>query len=96
MVPERKGRFKTPAEIKAFLIELFDCRPAALVSVVTIYPDGPHFDDGPEYLEIMDGRQRYRAARHRESTAAAWRSSERETYDSTMEREHGPDLNRDR
>lgn len=71
-VPERKGAFTTPAQLKAFLIELFDCRPTALVTVVMIHSEGPDFQDGPECLEMMDGRQRKRAERHRQNTKQAW------------------------
>lgn len=71
-VPERKGAFTTLAQLKAFLIEIFDRRPTALVTVVTIHEGGPSFQDGPECLEMMDGRQRRRAERHRQSTKHAW------------------------
>lgn len=74
-VPQRKGPFTTRDMLKRFLIELFDARPAALVSVVTMHSSGPEFQDGPECLQMMDGRQRSRAAKHRKNTAAAWRTS---------------------
>jgi len=74
MVPERKGPFNTPVHLKQFLIELFDVRPAALVSVMTMHSSGPSFEDGPQVLEMMDGRQRHRAERHRRNTEAAWQA----------------------
>lgn len=76
-VPERKGPFTTPTMLKGFLVELFKCRPAALVSVVTCDFAGPEFQDGPECLEMMDRRYRHLAKRHRESSAAAWRADKR-------------------
>ena len=72
-VPMRKGAFYKPESLKQFLIELFAHRPSALISVVTFHSSGPHFQDGPECLEQMDGRQKHRAARHRKNSAAAWR-----------------------
>lgn len=71
-VPERKGAFLATEQVKAFLIEVFEHRPSALVTVVTLHADGPSFEDGPEWLEILDRRQAHRAARHRRNTAQAW------------------------
>ena len=76
-VPVRKGPFNRPADLKKFLIELFDYRQSALVTVVTLHDSGPEFQDGPECLEMMDGRQHRRARRHRENSAAAWRAPPR-------------------
>lgn len=74
-VPQRKGSFQTPCQLKAFLIELFDSRTSALVTVIEVMESGIVLQDGPECLEVMDGRQRHRAARHRANTAAAWRAA---------------------
>lgn len=72
-VPERKGPFRGVDQIKGFLIEAFDHRPDALATVLTVCSDGDlSVEDGPQWLEIADGRQRYRADRHRASTRAAF------------------------
>lgn len=72
--PVRKGPFKEPKHLKAFLIELFNGRKSALVTVMSISTSGPDFQDGPECLEMMDRRYRGLAARHRANTAEAWRA----------------------
>lgn len=73
--PERKGPFNDGEHLKQFLIELFDHRPSALVTVIFMHPCGPSLQDGPECLEMMDGRCRNRASRHRANSAAAWRAA---------------------
>lgn len=72
-VPERKGPFRA-TQVREFLIELFDARPTALVTVLSIVNGYPDVQDGPECLEMIDGRYRARAARHRANTDAAWRT----------------------
>lgn len=70
-VPQRKGPFRA-TDIKAFLLEVFDARPSAHVTVLTLSEGGPGVQDGPECLEMIDRRYRQRAARHRQTTRAAW------------------------
>lgn len=56
-----------------FLKELLVARPRELVTVVT--PDavhGPMVEDGPQALEMWNGRSRHLARRHRASTKAAF------------------------
>jgi hypothetical protein len=73
-VPERKGPFAAD-QVKGFLRELMDVRPTAFISVLTVHADGPHVQDGPECLEMMDARYRAAAARHRANTKAAFAAS---------------------
>jgi hypothetical protein len=70
-VPERKGPFP-PAMVKGFLLELMGARPDALITVLSTSDDCPCVQDGPECLEMIDGRYRARAARHRKTSRAAW------------------------
>lgn len=69
-VPQYK-RCVAGSEMK-FLRELMDARPNAFITLVQTGENGPLVWDGPEYMQIMDGRQRHRARRHRESTRAAF------------------------
>lgn len=71
-VPQRKGPFRHE-QVKAFLRSLLSERPTALVTVLRISDGEPDVQDGPECLEMIDGRLRSIAARHRETTKAAWR-----------------------
>lgn len=74
-VPELKGAFR-PDQVKPFLVELTTFRQSALITVLTIDEHGrPSVQDGPECLEMLDGRFTNRAARHRAKTAAAWAES---------------------
>ena len=70
-VPIRKGPFQQ-SNLAEILREYMDARPKAFITVVTIHRDGPHFEDGPQALEIIDGRSSRRAARHRKTSAAAF------------------------
>lgn len=70
-VPQRKGQFLLTDMAKT-LRDFFAARPHAFMTVVTIDHDGPHFQDAPEVLEMLDGRSRSLARRHRESTRAAF------------------------
>jgi hypothetical protein len=71
-VPCRKGSFATRDTAKV-LREFMEARPTAFISVVTIDSRGePHFEDGPECLEMCDGRAASLASRHRASSAAAF------------------------
>lgn len=73
-VPQLKGPFP-PEQVKPFLVELTTFRQDALITVLRLGDDGmPDVQDGPECLEILDGRLRARAARHRARSAEAWRS----------------------
>lgn len=74
-VPQRKGPFR-PHQVKQFLLELFEARPTALVTVLSgLDACGPSVSDGPEWLEVSDRRYRSRAQRHRETSRAAWAGS---------------------
>lgn len=70
-VPIRKGPFHR-RDMAATLREFFDARPLAFISVVTVGHDGPWFEDAPQTLEMLDGRSRPVAERHRQSSAAAF------------------------
>lgn len=71
-VPERKGPW--PAKMTAQVLrEFMDARSGAFITVLTIGHDGgPIVQDGPECLEMIDGRSMPRAERHRASSAAAF------------------------
>lgn len=72
-VPVRKGPFHSTQQVKDFLIEVFDCSSNALTAVINVYADGGiDIEDGPQWLEIADGRQRHRASRNRASTRTAF------------------------
>lgn len=71
MVPEVKRCIE--GKEMPFLKELLEARPRELVTVVT--PDavhGPMVEDGPECLQIWNGKYRHLARRHRASTKAAF------------------------
>lgn len=70
-VPERKGPIPS-AMCKKFVIELMEARPNALITVLTLAESGPLVQDGPEFLMMLDLRQRGRARRHIASTKAAF------------------------
>jgi hypothetical protein len=71
MVPERKGAFLSRGMAKV-LREFMAARPEAFITVVTVAGGQPHFEDGPQALEICDGRSSSIAAKHRASSAAAF------------------------
>lgn len=66
-VPDRKGPFPDHL-VKQFLREALEARMGSFVTVATINGTDLSVEDGPQYLEIMDGRFRSLARRHREST----------------------------
>lgn len=71
-VPQRKGPFPS-RNFKATLREFMEARPRAFITVLTWHPAlGPEVEDGPQCLEIMDGRYRNIANHHRESTRHAF------------------------
>lgn len=72
-VPQQKGPFTTGDHLKKFMIEALDVRPSALITVIEVMETGIVLNDGPEWLEVQDGRQRHRARRHRKNSRAAWR-----------------------
>lgn len=51
-----------------FLKELLRVRPGEFVTVLTWNDGEPYAEDGPQQLEIWDGRCRHMAKRHRTST----------------------------
>lgn len=76
-IPERKGPW--PRERKAEILrEFMDARQTAQISVVTWTYDGPHFQDAPECLSMLDGRSMRRACRHIESSNRARASAQQE------------------
>jgi hypothetical protein len=70
-VPQLKGPFP-PKMVKGFLRELMEHRPHAFVTVLSISYGQPVVEDGPECLEILDGRMAATARRHRQSTRKAF------------------------
>ena len=73
-VPELKSASNSHA--MAFLRDLMEVRPAAIITVLTIDEDRvPMVQDGPECLEMLSSRHRGRARRHRASTKAAFAAS---------------------
>jgi len=74
-VPERKGSWPR-ADIAKVLREFMAARPQAYITVVTMGPDGPHFDDGPETLQMADARSMSTGRQHIERVRAAHGSRE--------------------
>ncbi|HWV44159.1 hypothetical protein [Pseudorhodoplanes sp.] len=70
-VPVQKGPFAART-IAATLREFMKERPNALITVLTWHDGGPSVQDGPECLEMIDGRAKHIAARHRRSTREAF------------------------
>jgi hypothetical protein len=66
-VPDRKGPFPD-VMVKQFLVEALEARMGSFVTVATIDGTDLRVEDGPQCLEIMDGRYRHLARRHRAST----------------------------
>lgn len=86
-VPERKGPFDC-GRLAPVLRELMHVRPAAFITVLTWHDGaGPSVQDGPECLEMIDGRSRPIAKRHRASTAAAFAAGG-ETNGAANEHDH--------
>lgn len=75
-VPDLKGPWPH-AMTKMVLREFLEARPSAFVTVLTIHANGPDVQDGPHCLEMLDGRSKYTARRHRVTSAAAFRQPER-------------------
>lgn len=70
-VPELKGPFPAHAFVQT-MKEFLAARPSAFITVLTITDGGyPVLQDGPEALEMADGRLKHLARRHRESTRMA-------------------------
>ena len=70
-VPRLKGPFPR-ANLVDTLREFIEARPEAFITVLSISETGPMVDDGPETLEILDGRSAPTARKHRASTRAAF------------------------
>lgn len=70
-VPEIKGPFG-PQWVKAALREFMEARPSAFITVLDINHGQPSVQDGPECLEMLDGRSTSTARKHRASTRAAF------------------------
>lgn len=73
--PGRVPEIKRCAEGRdvAFLKELLEARPTELVTV--LFPDDgndAYAEDGPQLLQIWNGKYRHLARRHRASTKAAF------------------------
>jgi hypothetical protein len=75
-VPERKGPLR-PETVAGFLREVFAVRPSAYVTVITMGHDGPLLQDGPECLQMLDGRSMSVGRRHIQTGAAAHAPAER-------------------
>lgn len=69
-VPERKGPIR-PDGVASFLRELFKHRPQAYVTVITMGQDGPSLQDGPECLQMFDGRSMGTGRNHIASSSSA-------------------------
>lgn len=70
-VPERKGSFRQEY-LATTLREFMVARPTAFITVLRLSEAGPDVQDGPECLEMLDGRTTSTAAKHRASTRAAF------------------------
>lgn len=62
-VPERKGPWLLTG-LAPILREFMAARPTAYITVVTIGHDGPDFQDGPEALQMADGRSMSTGSKH--------------------------------
>lgn len=69
--PVLKGPFPSH-DFKDNLREFMRERPRAFITVMAIEGPAPIIQDGPECLEILDGRMAGLARRHRESTRRAF------------------------
>lgn len=70
-VPERKGPFPHRT-LRKTLREFMAARPSAFITVVEIHGTEISVEDGPQCLEVLDGRSASTAAAHRESTRKAF------------------------
>lgn len=71
--PELKGPFRSGIMPLAHTLREFMAdRPRSLITVLTITSSGPLVEDGPQALEIADGRSHPVAANHRRSSLAAF------------------------
>jgi len=62
-VPRKKGPFRQK-ETADVLREVMRAEPEALITVVTLHADGPDFQHGPEWLQMLDGRSMGFARKH--------------------------------
>lgn len=69
-VPERKGPWLLHG-LASILREFMAVRPTAYITVVTIGHDGPSFQDGPEALQMADGRSVATGSKHIARTSEA-------------------------
>lgn len=69
-VPECKGPWPSD-RVAAILREFMAARPQAYITVVTIDEEGPEFRDGPETLQMADGRSMSTGSRHIQRTREA-------------------------
>lgn len=70
-VPDLKGPFR-PVQVAPFLREVFECRPRSFVEVLTVTHGGiVSVQDGPECLEMTDGRSAPIARKHRARLSAS-------------------------
>lgn len=69
-VPERKGPYPH-GTLTQTIREFMTVRPTAYITVVTVSPDGPDFQDGPEALMMADMRSQSPACRHIRRTREA-------------------------
>ena len=69
-VPERKGPFRS-RDLAKTLREFMAAQPQAYISVVTVSHDGPAFEDGPQALQVTDGRSMSTGSKHIERVRAA-------------------------
>lgn len=85
-VPDLKGPWPH-ASTKMVLREFLEARPSAFVTVLS-WGDGgyPIVQDGPQCLEMLDGRSRYTAQRHRETSAAAFMIEREEKWRANFSR----------
>ncbi len=74
-IPQLKGPWPATMMTKV-LREFMSARPAALLTVLSIADGHPLVTDGPEELQILDGRSASTARRHRRSTRLAWANAD--------------------
>lgn len=86
-VPERKGPWSS-GMVATVLREFMAARPSAYITVVTIDANGPSFADGPETLQMADGRSMSTGAKHIRRTAEA-HADARAALTQTQEDHHG-------
>lgn len=69
-VPQRKGPI-APGELARFLREAFEARPISYVEVVSATGSEIDIQDGPECLQMLDGRSMAAGSRHNARLRAA-------------------------